>query len=86
MPADATLALAFGKSLKRCDMVVFESDISSPKMTDCFFEKDDLEHVDAHQDWFAEYTDYGSRHQKLFTARRALDTSDADDFAFQLDR
>ena len=30
--------------------------------------------------------DYGSRRTKLFTARRALDTGDPDDFAFQLDR
>ena len=33
-----------------------------------------------------EIVDYGSRRNKLITARRALDTSDLDDFMFQLDK
>lgn len=43
-------------------------------------------HGDDTQDWQTEVADFGSRYEKLFTARRKLDTGDPEDFAIQLDR
>ena len=42
--------------------------------------------LDPSQDCVSEVSDYGSRHYKLFQARRKLDTGDSDDFAIQLDK
>lgn len=86
MPNDAYLAVAFGSNLENCDMLLFQSEKNKERIQDCFLEGDDPEFLDLHQDWMSEIVDYGSRHNKLFTARRALDTEDLQDFAFQLDR
>ena len=45
-----------------------------------------MDYIDEVQDWVSHVVDYGSRHMKLFTARRALDTGDEQDFTFQIDR
>ena len=87
MPTDAHLQLAFGADTKNCDMLVFVSAMETANVFDCYnYEKDPENHLDVSQDWTAEIIDYGSRRNKLFTARRALDTGDANDFAIQLDR
>ena len=87
MPVDSYLAIAFGTNLEACDMILFTTDEKrGPDMKDCFYEQDNPEFVDTNQDWFTEVFDYGSRRNKLFSARRALDTGDDQDFAFQLDR
>lgn len=46
MPSDSYLALAFGASLDKCDMVLFQSDMISPTMSDCFYEEGNLNYVD----------------------------------------
>ena len=56
------------------------------KVSDCHLSKNDVQFLDNQQDWVTEVFDYGSRRNKLITARRALDTSDLDDFMFQLDK
>ena len=86
MPNDAYLAVAFGSNFLNCDMLLFLSEKNKERIQDCFLEGDDPDFIDLHQDWMTEIVDYGSRYNKLFTARRALDTEDVQDFAFQLDR
>ena len=86
IPAGAYLAVAFGQSLEKCDMILFQAMIDAPLMSDCSYEEGVVEYLDQQQDWISEVIDYGSRYHKLFKARRVIDTGDPDDFIFQLDR
>lgn len=67
-------------------MILFDAKMTDPEMSDCFHEEGNIQYLDAQQDWTSEIVDYGSRQHKLFKARRAIDTGDPDDFAFQLDK
>ena len=86
MPTDTQLSFIFGAdTTKKCDMVIFDSSMGNPHVNDCTYDARALEGMtvrhDSHQDWFVEVGDYGSRYNKLFMARRKLDTGDSDDFA-----
>ena len=85
MPSDSKFAVALGPHSKKCDMILFHSDLLTPTLNDCTYDNgswyDDLE-----QDWVYDITDDGSRRQKLFTARRSLETSEENDLVFQLDK
>ena len=86
MPVDAHMAIGYGAKTTYCDMLLFQSHILHSRVLDCFHHSGESEYIDKQQDWTTEIVDYGSRRTKLFTARRALDTGDPDDFMFQLDR
>ena len=86
MPVDAHLVFGFGSRLEACDMLLFQSSMQESKITDCYYDSKREEYVDTQQDWMLEVLDYGSRRNKLYKARRAIDTGDKSDFMFQLDR
>ena len=81
MPSDGKLAIALGPHAKKCDMILFDSDLLYSYMSDCTYDNGSW-YDDREQDWIYDITDDGSRRQKLFTARRTLDTSHEGDFVF----
>ena len=52
------------------------------QVLDCYYQRGDDKFIDDKQDWTSEVIDFGSRHYKMMTARRALDTGDSNDFMF----
>ena len=46
MPSDAYLAIAFGSSLDKCDMILFESKMDDPTTTDCNYEDGIVDYKD----------------------------------------
>jgi len=86
MPTDGHLAVGFGPSAHTFDMVLFKSFLEQPTVEDCFIDASSTQFIDKQQDWITEIVDFGSRRNKLFKAKRALDTGDIEDFIFQLDR
>ena len=85
MPSDSKLAVALGPHKNKSDMILFQSDLLTPSMSDCTYDNGTW-YDDHEQDWVYDITDDGSRRQKLFTARRALETTEENDFIFQVDR
>lgn len=81
MPADAYLAIAFGARMDDCDMLVFQSGMAGSSVRDCVLSQGDAVDFDGLNDWSSDVRDYGSRRNKLITARRPADTLDEQDFA-----
>ena len=60
MPSDAKLGVALGPHNKKCDMILFHSDLLTPTMNDCTYDNGSW-YADLEQDWIYDITDDGSR-------------------------